>query len=55
MFHAYLIEIAPQAVGVVTQELEGCRFFAMKNSFRALEDQIFGSAEKAWKAALDLH
>jgi hypothetical protein len=55
MFHAYLVEVGPQAVGVVTQESDGYRFFAMKNSFRALEDQIFDSAEKARKAALDLH
>ncbi len=55
MFHAYLVEVGQQAVGVVTREAEGYRFFAVKNSFCALEGQIFDSAEKARSAALDLH
>jgi len=55
MLHAYLVEVGPRAVGVVTREAEGYRFFAIKNSFRALEDQIFESAEKARRAALDLY
>ncbi|MGA8172036.1 MAG: hypothetical protein WB816_14545 [Methylocystis sp.] len=55
MFHAYLVEVGQQAVGVVTRESEGYRFFAVKHSFRALEEEIFDSAEKARSAALDLH
>ena len=55
MMHAYLVEVGPRAVGVVTREADGYRFFAIKNSFRALEDQIFKSAEKARSAALDLY
>ena len=55
MMHAYLVEVGPRAVGVVTREAEGYRFFAIKNSFRALEDQVFESAEKARSAALDLY
>ena len=55
MLHAYLVEVGPRAVGVVTREAEGYRFFAIKNSFRALEDQIFESAEEARSAALDLY
>jgi hypothetical protein len=54
MFHAYLVEVGPRAVGVVLQESDGYRFFAIKNSFRALEDRIFDSAEKARSAALAL-
>ncbi len=55
MMHAYLVEVGPRAVGVVTREADGYRFFAIKNSFRALEDQLFESAEKARSAALDLY
>jgi hypothetical protein len=55
MLHAYLVEVGPQAVGVVTREADGYRFFAIKNSFRALEEQIFDSAEKARSAALELY
>jgi hypothetical protein len=55
MLRAYLIEVGPRAVGVVTREADGYRFFAIKNSFRALEDQIFESAEEARSAALDLY
>jgi len=55
MFHAYIVEVGPQAVGVVTQESDGYRFFAIKNSFRALEDRTFDSAEKARSAAVDLY
>jgi hypothetical protein len=55
MMHAYLVEVGPRAVGVVTRESDGYRFFAIKNSFRALEDQIFESAEEARSAALDLY
>lgn len=55
MMHAYLVEVGPRAVGVVTREADGYRFFAIKNSFRALEDQVFESAEKARSAALDLY
>jgi hypothetical protein len=55
MMYAYLVEVGPRAVGVVTREADGYRFFAIKNSFRALEDQIFESAEKARSAALDLY
>ncbi len=55
MMHAYLVEVGHRAVGVVTRVADGYRFFAIKNSFRALEDQIFESAEKARSAALDLY
>jgi hypothetical protein len=55
MMHAYIVEVGPRAVGVVTREADGYRFFAIKNSFRALEDQVFESAEKARSAALDLY
>ncbi len=55
MMHAYLVEVGPRAVGVVTREADGYRFFAIKNSFRAPEDQVFESAEKARSAALDLY
>jgi hypothetical protein len=34
MLHAYLVEVGPRAVGVVTREADGYRFFAIKNSFR---------------------
>jgi len=54
-FQAYLVEIGPQAVGVVANDELGYRFFAIKNSFRALEDRIFETADKARSAALDLH
>ena len=55
MLHAYLVEVGPRAVGVVTREVDGYRFFAIKNSFRALEEQVFDSAEKARSAAVDLY
>ena len=55
MFHAYLVEIGAQAVGVVAKESNGYRFFAVKNSFRALDDRLFDSAEKARSAALELN
>lgn len=38
-----------------SHEADGYRFFAIKNSFRALEEQIFDSAEKARSAALELY
>jgi hypothetical protein len=54
-FHAFLVEIGPHAVGVVTQEDDGFRFCAFKNKFRALEDRLFDDAESARTAALELH
>jgi len=54
-FHAYLVEIEAHAVGVIAKERDGYRFFAIKNSFRALEDRLFDSADTARSAALELH
>ena len=52
-FHAYLVEIGAHAVGVIAKEHGGYRFFAIKNTFRALEDQLFDSADTARNAALE--
>ncbi|QGM48081.1 hypothetical protein H2LOC_013500 [Methylocystis heyeri] len=54
-FRAFLVEIGPHAVGVVTQEDDGFRFCAFKNRFRALEDQLFDDPDAARSAALELH
>ena len=55
MYHAYIIEVGEEAVGVVARDACGYRFYAAKNSFRSLEGRIFRSAESARSAALDLH
>jgi hypothetical protein len=54
MYHAYIIEVGEEAVGLVARETSGYRFYAAKQSFRALEGQIFHSAENARSAALAL-
>ncbi|HXY56988.1 MAG TPA: hypothetical protein VEH76_00240 [Methylocystis sp.] len=53
-FSVHLVEIGAHAVGFVTQEQGGCRFFAINNLYRALEDQPFDSADTARSAALEL-
>jgi hypothetical protein len=54
MFHAYIVEVGEEAVGVVARETNGYRFYAAKQSFRSLEGRVFASAESARTAALDL-
>jgi len=54
-FHAYLVEIGAHAIGVITREQDGCRFIAINNLYRALENQLFDSADTARSAALELH
>ena len=54
-FQAYLVEIGAQAIGVVTKEQDGCRFIAINNLYRALEAQLFDSADTARSAALELY
>jgi len=55
MFHAYLVVVGSQAIGVIAQDSGGYRFFAIKNAFSPLEDERFDSAEKARSAALDFY
>jgi len=54
MFHAYIVEIGPQAVGVVTPENGAYRFTSIKSAFDALDDQLFETADCARSAALRL-
>lgn len=54
MFDAYIIELGEEAVGLVARDAQGYRFYAAKQSFRALEGQLFHSAENARSAALEL-
>jgi len=54
MSEAYVIEIEDRAVGVVVREAGGYRFFASRARFAALENKVFGSPEKAHRAALQI-
>lgn len=54
MFHVYVIKIGAHAIGIVSLAAEGYRFYAVTQTFSALEKEIFGSAEEARSAALAL-
>ncbi|MBY6240814.1 hypothetical protein [Methylosinus sp. Sm6] len=54
MSDTYIIELGEDAVGLVTREDDGYRFYAAKRSFRVLEGRVFDSAETARDAAVDL-
>lgn len=53
MSDAYIIEIGDEAVGIIARETRGYRFYAAKNSFRALEARVFDSVKLAQSAVLD--
>ncbi len=54
-FRAWLIEVGPHVAGLVTDEPDGYRFVAIRNSFRPLDGRFFDSADEARSAALDLY
>jgi hypothetical protein len=50
MTGAQILQIGANASGFLTQESDGFRFLAMKNSFLPLDGQIFDSPEAALRA-----
>ena len=50
MFHAYIVEVGEEAVGVVARETNGYRFYAAKQSFRSLEGRSSSPAPKTREA-----
>ena len=49
MFHAYIVEVGEEAVGVVARETNGYRFYAAKQSFRSLEGRSLRQRRKREK------
>jgi len=54
MFHVFLIKIGASAVGIVSNAPGGFRFYAIDQSFHALENLFFDSADDARSAAVTL-
>jgi hypothetical protein len=50
MTGAQILEIGASASGFLTQESDGFRFLAVKNSFLPLDGQMFASPEAALRA-----
>jgi hypothetical protein len=49
--NAYIIEIHDRAVGIVTRDVRGFRFFSSERLFDSLEGRQFRSAREAERAA----
>lgn len=55
MSHAYIIEIAGEAAGLVISDMQGYIFHAARPDYRALDGGRFRSPGQAERAAARLH